>query len=79
MFEFTQSFQLFEGQFPFGLFGIAVLAIILHVANYNATAHLEYNTRIFTKVMNFKNVLTLDFWRNRHLSVCSLPCRERSY
>jgi len=29
---------------------IAALAIGLHVAEYNATAHLEYHTRIFTKV-----------------------------
>ena len=28
----------------------AIFASLLHVANYNATAHLEYNTRIFTKV-----------------------------
>jgi hypothetical protein len=28
----------------------ALVASFLHVTNYNATAHLEYNTRIFTKV-----------------------------
>lgn len=28
----------------------AIVASFLHVANYNATAHLEYNTSIFTKV-----------------------------
>eukprot|EP01114_Cavostelium_apophysatum_P020611 TRINITY_DN6958_c0_g1_i2.p1 TRINITY_DN6958_c0_g1~~TRINITY_DN6958_c0_g1_i2.p1 ORF type:complete len:195 (-),score=15.54 TRINITY_DN6958_c0_g1_i2:98-682(-) len=28
----------------------AAAAIILHVVNYNATAQIEYNTRIFTKI-----------------------------
>lgn len=28
----------------------AIVASVLHVSNYNATAHLEYHTRIFTKV-----------------------------
>jgi len=32
-------------------FLIAVAAIVLHVVNYNSTAHLEYNTRFFTKIL----------------------------
>lgn len=31
-------------------FFIAVSAIVLHVANYNITAQIEYYTHIFTKV-----------------------------
>jgi hypothetical protein len=34
-------------------FYVAMAAIVLHVANYNITAHLEYHTRIFTKVQIF--------------------------
>ncbi|KAG0237086.1 phospholipid methyltransferase-domain-containing protein [Mortierella sp. GBAus27b] len=30
---------------------VAILAMILHVANYNFTARLEYNTRVFTKAI----------------------------
>eukprot|EP00026_Physarum_polycephalum_P018554 Phypoly_transcript_20186.p1 GENE.Phypoly_transcript_20186~~Phypoly_transcript_20186.p1 ORF type:complete len:198 (+),score=23.30 Phypoly_transcript_20186:89-682(+) len=29
----------------------AIIASVLHVTNYNATAHLEYNTRIFSKIL----------------------------
>ncbi|KAF9117743.1 hypothetical protein BGW39_001845 [Mortierella sp. 14UC] len=35
---------------------VAILAMILHVANYNVTARLEYNTRAFTKVIG-KNAI----------------------
>jgi hypothetical protein len=31
--------------------GLAVLAIALHVANYNITAQVEHRTRVFTKVI----------------------------
>lgn len=34
-----------------GTFCTAAAGIILHVANYNATAHLEHNTRVFTKIL----------------------------
>ncbi|KAF9364953.1 hypothetical protein BGX34_011928, partial [Mortierella sp. NVP85] len=30
---------------------VAILAMILHVANYNITARIEYNTRLFTKAI----------------------------
>ncbi|KAF9938367.1 hypothetical protein BGZ65_013016 [Modicella reniformis] len=30
---------------------MAILAMILHVANYNVTARIEYNTRMFTKTI----------------------------
>eukprot|EP01112_Ceratiomyxa_fruticulosa_P024095 TRINITY_DN957_c0_g1_i1.p1 TRINITY_DN957_c0_g1~~TRINITY_DN957_c0_g1_i1.p1 ORF type:complete len:203 (-),score=31.35 TRINITY_DN957_c0_g1_i1:36-644(-) len=30
---------------------VAAAVIVLHVANYNLTAHLEYHTRIFTKLI----------------------------
>jgi methylene-fatty-acyl-phospholipid synthase len=32
-------------------FLIAVAAIVIHVANYNATAQIEHKTRIFTKIL----------------------------
>jgi hypothetical protein len=32
-------------------FWVAVVAIILHVANYNLTAQYEFKTRFFTKVL----------------------------
>ncbi len=32
-------------------FVAALAAIVIHVANYNITAHLEFNTRIFTNVI----------------------------
>ncbi|KAG0254773.1 hypothetical protein BG011_005534, partial [Mortierella polycephala] len=35
---------------------IAILAMILHVANYNFTARFEYNTHGFTKVIG-KNAI----------------------
>eukprot|EP01113_Clastostelium_recurvatum_P043992 TRINITY_DN7371_c0_g1_i1.p1 TRINITY_DN7371_c0_g1~~TRINITY_DN7371_c0_g1_i1.p1 ORF type:complete len:195 (+),score=30.37 TRINITY_DN7371_c0_g1_i1:28-612(+) len=31
--------------------GQAVAAIVLHVVNYNATAHIEYKTRTFNKII----------------------------
>ena len=38
-------------KFPYPIFYVAAAAIVLHVANYNATAQLEHKTRIFTKVI----------------------------
>ncbi|KAF9975028.1 hypothetical protein BGZ73_001435 [Actinomortierella ambigua] len=35
---------------------LAILALIAHVANYNLTARLEHNTRVFTKVLG-KNAI----------------------
>ncbi|KAF9436076.1 hypothetical protein BGZ76_004894 [Entomortierella beljakovae] len=35
---------------------VAILSMILHVANYNFTARLEYNTHIFTKIIG-KNAI----------------------
>ncbi|KAJ3044911.1 hypothetical protein HDV00_000193 [Rhizophlyctis rosea] len=37
--------------FPYPIAYVAAAAIVLHVANYNATAQLEHKTRIFTKIL----------------------------
>ncbi|KAJ3030282.1 hypothetical protein HK097_005644 [Rhizophlyctis rosea] len=37
-------------KFPHPIFYVAAVAIVLHVANYNATAQVEHRTRIFTKI-----------------------------
>lgn len=50
LFEYAQSFEDSLPTFSYPIAFVAAVAIVLHVANYNATAQLEYSTKIFTKV-----------------------------
>ncbi|KAJ3149513.1 hypothetical protein HDU86_006918 [Geranomyces michiganensis] len=51
LFNAAQAVEDALPEFTFApLVVVAAIAIVLHVANYNATAQLEHHTRIFTKI-----------------------------
>ncbi|KAJ3174097.1 hypothetical protein HDU88_000064 [Geranomyces variabilis] len=51
LFDAAQAVEDALPEFTFApLVVVAAIAIVLHVANYNATAQLEHHTRIFTKI-----------------------------
>ena len=55
-------------------FFIAVSAIVLHVANYNITAQIEYYTHIFTKVYYFFKTNLLELFTVRYLTDTRQKC-----
>ncbi|TPX72322.1 hypothetical protein SpCBS45565_g00532 [Spizellomyces sp. 'palustris'] len=50
LFEYAERVEDALPTFSYPIAYIAAAAIVLHVANYNLTAQLEYHTRIFTKI-----------------------------